>query len=636
MYVENIANITPEIILSNSLFDEIFDIEDEFEKAKILLTVEERAKLLGKKTEFGKLLRAYRSQKKNELKAKQKQGLNEFVGSGMTEFTSEAYDNYRCGQWIANDNGIIVFKMGFPAEACSHPIMPIKILTNAETGFCKVNLAFKIKNRWKEIVVDKEIISSSSKIVSLSRYGIRVTSENAKMLVSYLSDMEAMNEDLIKEQVSTSKLGWIGDEFIPYGKDIVFDSESNLKSVFDSITECGSREEWYQLVKNIRQDGKFENKIYLVGSFASVVLKKVNALPFVINLFGETGKGKTVAMMLAASVWANPAEGAYLSDAKSTPTALEMRLNFLNNMPMFLDDMAQIKSQYHDDFTHLVYLWCSGQGKSRSNRNLGLNAATNWKNIILTNAERSLLNETASGGAVNRIIDVEMQDGYLFENGNKVVETVKSNYGYAGREFVDVLQNMEDAEIKKIQQGFYNRIIGNAKKKNLEKEEKQVLPMSILLTADYLINKHLFQDGNILDFEHCCDILKNKSDVSENDRAYRFLIDEIQMNASKFATSKSNYVSGECWGFVEENSNYVIINGNAFKKMSENGNFSQKSFFTWAIKKDLIKTSTDGKPKIQTRIGSINARCVHLKVNDVEENDDFVPVPKDGELPFDV
>ena len=636
MYIEDIAGITTETILSNALFDEIFSIDDEFEKAKILLTIEERAKILGKKTAFEKLLKAYAKKKKNEMQANTSSGLNEYAAAGVTEFTGGDYPSYNCGQWIANDHGISIYSMGFPKEACSHPIMPTQILTNAETGFCKVKIAFKVKGRWKEIVVDKEIIASSNKIVSLSRNGIRVTSENAKALVSYLSDMESWNEDLIKEQVSTSKLGWIGDEFMPYGENIIFDNESNLKGVFESITECGVRDEWYNLAKKVRKDGKFENKIYLVGSFASVIVKLVNALPFVVNLHGVTGKGKTVTMMLAASVWANPSEGQYLSDAKSTPTALEMRLNFLNNMPMFLDDMAQIKSQYHDDFTHLVYLWCSGQGKSRSNRNLGLNAATNWKNIILTNAERSLLSDTASGGAINRIIDVEMSDGYLFENGNQTVEILKSNYGFAGREFIELLQGMDQADIKKIQQGFYNRIIGRAKVVGVEKEEKQILPMSILLAADYLINKHLFKDGCVLDFEHCFNILKNKNEVSENIRAYNFLIDEIQMNASKFTTSKSDYVSGECWGFIEDNSDYAIINSNAFKKMSENGNFSQNSFFTWAIKNNYIKTDGKGKPKIQTRIGNINARCVHLKVNNLEENDDFVPVPKDGELPFDV
>ena len=638
MYIEDITKIDKDAILSNALFDEIFSIDDEFEKAKILLSIEERAKIIDKKTEFNKLLRAYTKKKKAEVKANQSSGFNEYQNSGMTSFSGGDYQDYNCGQWVANDNGVCLYTPLGMKEACSHPIMPIQILTNAETGFCKINLAYKLKNRWKEIVVDKEIISSSSKIVSLSRFGIRVNSENAKNLVSYLTDMEAMNEDSIKEQVSTSKLGWINDEFMPYGENIVFDSESSLKTIFESIKEDGSREEWYRLIKQIRKDGKFENKIYLVGSFASVLVKLVNALPFVVNLYGETGKGKTVAMMMAASVWANPSEGCYLSDAKSTPTALEMKLNFLNNMPMFLDDMAQIKSQYHDDFTQLVYLWCSGTGKARSNRNLGLNASTSWKNIILTNAERSLLNDTASGGAINRIIDVEMQDGYLFENGNQTVEILKNNYGHAGREFIELIQSMDNAEIKKIQQGFYNRILGRAKKSGKEKEEKQVLPMSILLTADYLINKHLFKDDCTLDFETCFNILKNKNEVSENIRAYNFLIDEIQMNASKFVKKKDEFSPIECWGIIEEDAEYAVINGNAFKKMSEKGNFSQKGFFTWAIKNKYIEPAKNGDVKRQTRIGNVNARCVYLKIkeDDNSEMDEFVPVPKDGDIPFDI
>lgn len=635
MYIEDFDKITKENILSRDLFKEILEIEDDFKKAEVLLLVEQIADDLNKKTEFTKLLRAYIKQQKNEIASKRDNAM--FGSNGLTSFTGSEYQDYKCGIWLANDNGVRTFTMMGEKEACSHPIMPVQSLVNAETGFCKVKLAFKLKGKWKDVVVDKEIISSASKIVSLSKHGIRVTSENAKTLVQYLSDMEALNEYDISEQVSTSKLGWINGEFMPYGSNIVFDNEQNLKNVFDSIICHGSKEEWYRLIMDVRASEKMESKIYLVSSFASVLLDIVNALPFIVNLHGTSGKGKTVALMLAASVWADPSEGKFMTDAKSTTTASEIRLNFLNNLPLLIDDMAQVKEQYRDDFSQLIYAWCSGSGKGRGNKGMGLNASMTWRNIIITNAERSLVNEFAQGGAINRIIDVEMGDGYIFENGNKVVDVLKENYGYAGREFVELLQSMDKKEVQEIQKGYYNRIINRCKKIKTEKEEKQMLPMSVLLATDYLIEKHLFRDGCLLDFNACVDLLKSKNEVSENERAYSFVMDEIQLNNSKFASKDDVKTLMECWGIIDTENSLAIINGNAFKRIMEKGNFSEKTFLSWLAKNNKIELDADGRMKKNKKINGVQARCVFLKLPgylQVDENGWIIHDEDQEKLPF--
>ena len=52
-------------------------------------------------------------------------------------------------------------------------------------------------------------MATASKITALSKRGIAVTSENAKLLVRFLSDVENLNDNEIQVQYSTSKLGWI-------------------------------------------------------------------------------------------------------------------------------------------------------------------------------------------------------------------------------------------------------------------------------------------------------------------------------------------------------------------------------------------------------------------------------------------
>ena len=94
----------------------------------------------------------------------------------------------RCGSWLAADDGIRTFNKDYDNEVvvCYHPILPIGRLRNLETGEEQIRLAYKRNHRWMEITVPKDIISSASKIVSLSKLGVSVTSENAKLLVKYL------------------------------------------------------------------------------------------------------------------------------------------------------------------------------------------------------------------------------------------------------------------------------------------------------------------------------------------------------------------------------------------------------------------------------------------------------------------
>nr|DAD99650.1 MAG TPA: active helicase ring shaped helicase [Siphoviridae sp. ct6bb17] len=618
-------------ILSIKTIESIMDEDDLLAREVMIQEAMDRAEQLKCLTKFKTLINAAKKEEKRLIElAKRDVRAGAKTSNNVTDFTG-CDESYDCGAWVANDNGVRTYTVMGERLACYHPIIPVARMINIQTGKEKVKLKFKKGAMWKDIVIDKSIIASSSKIVALADYGVSVTSENSKALVSYLSDVENLNVEEIEVRNSTSKLGWIKDDFVPYDVNVYFDNESNFKMLYESIRKEGKREKWYDLVKGIRATSRLEPKIYMASAFASVLIEPLNALPFIVNLWGDTGKGKTVALMLAASIYAFPGNNEYVTDPKSTITALETRTNFLNNFPVLIDDMSQIKNRFDDDFSTLVYFLCSGKGKERSNVNLGINATNSWKNVFLTNNEHSLVTETMQGGAVNRIIDVEMEEGYIFDNGNHVVEVIKKNYGYAGEEFIELVKDIGFDEISKIQKDFQQRIQDRAKEIGVEKEEKQVLPMSIILTADKLATENLFNDGQYLDFETCFNLLKDKDAVSENQRAYEHMISEIGINKNNFiiqGSSRDDY--RQIWGVLE--GEYAIILKNVFDKICKEANCSSRTFLSWARKKELIRVGKDGKSTKTKRINGIVQRCIWLKLPD--DNDDFVDVEK-GQLPFD-
>jgi putative DNA primase/helicase len=630
----DIQNLNISEITSDDIFLELLADESEIEKMRNEIALTERAKALGVKVKFEQMLKAFKSEKKKFDKKKIVPIKND-MADGITHFNCD-YDDLYCGQWICSDRGIYTLTMWGESWACPHPILITKILSNAETGFIRVQLAFKVRGKWIEKFVDKETISSASKIISLSNYGIMVNSENAKNLIRYLTDIESLNADTIVEQVSTSRLGWINGEFMPYGKNILLDNEQAFRTVFNSIKEHGIREKWYDLARKIRSSGRFEPYINLIASISSPIVEMVNGLPFIVDLYGKTGNGKTVSMMLASSVWANPSDNEYITDPKSTVTALELRLNFLNNFPMLIDDMAQLKNKYDGDFSELVYFLCSGKGKDRANQSLSINKSTIWKNVIIVNSEHSMITETMQGGAINRIIDIEAKSGAFFENGNYVVEILKENYGFCGKEFVDLLKKIGIDEVKKMQRQFADDIALCAKKIGVEKEEKQIIPMSILLTADKLATDHLFKDEQYLDLDYCVSILKSKGDVSEDERAYEYIMSDVAININKFKPDVNGYYKGDCWGLIEDG--YIIIMVNVFNQMAKRGNFSSMGFLSWAKEKGLLQLSNDGKNSKTKRLEGSVSKCVYLKLptDTVVSEDGFVKVDENSQemLPF--
>ena len=432
-------------ILAEEVFIEIFEQEDEIKKAQMLLSFQDRAKELGVKSQFDMLVRAYRRVEK-ESKA-QRRTQNSLL-ENWTNFTGK-YEAMKCGSWIASDDGIHTFNKDYTNEVivCYHPILPIGRLKNLETGEEQIRLAYKRNHKWTEITISKDMITSASKIVQLSKLGVSVTSENAKLLVKYLSDVENLNDDDIPVQKSTSKLGWIGQDFIPYDTDIIFDGDMQFKQLYESIGSYGNKQMWMDHVLELRKSGRMEIKFFLAASFASVLVGMTGALPFIVDLWGETEGGKSVAMMLAASIWANPADSTYIGDFKTTDVQLEVRSDLLNHLPLMLDDSSKVSARIRDNFEGVVYDLCSGKGKSRSNRELGIRKENRWKNAILTNGERPLSSYVTQGGAINRILEVECKEK-VFQDPQYTAELLKKNYGFAGKRFVRILKEMGVDEIK--------------------------------------------------------------------------------------------------------------------------------------------------------------------------------------------
>lgn len=646
MYIENIEKLDKDSFQQRELYEELLAIESELDRGLLVSKIREKAKKEDALKTFDATWRGAQKDKARFDKMMLSES-NTIYSKALTDFSKlDEGMQYQCGEWIADDDGVrIRTDKGGTVIVCPHPIYPTRILRNTETGKYKVELEFVIRGQKRTIYVNRETLASPSKILKLADDSVQVTALSAPYLVKYLADLESMNPDIVKECISTSRLGWIDyidqdgtqtKKFLPYEQEIVFDNELSMKTLFDSIKSHGKAEKWYEHLRELRAKKQPELLINLAASFASVLVEPCGVLPFIVCLWGDTAIGKTVILKVCTSVWADPGEGKYITDAKATNTAMEIRLNILNSLPMTLDDMAQIKNQYDEDFSSLIYRWCAGKGRDRSNKELGLNKLTSWRNCTITNGERALTDESTQGGAVNRVIEIEASGEKIFnaQTGNKTTKIVENNYGFAGEDFIDLINELGMDKINSIYNAQYKKIVDTATQKGTEKEDKQVVPMALILTADELIGEYLFKDDVRLDINKCVDYLKNKGDISEHERAYEYLMNVIAANPSRFCESETEIPTKdtELWGFWK-NKNTIAINGSKFDKIMAEGNFQSRAFLSWCERQNLIELDPKGNKKKNVYFNKNVFRAVVIKTDHLDANADFITVEGDN-LPF--
>lgn len=624
MTIDTINEMDESTMQQKWVYEQIFSTGDDWERQELINTLTARAKALKCEKAVNGFLRVFKN------KAKGRPG-TVIQAANTTDFGNAGGD-LACGQWIATHDGVWRQTDRGNLIACYHPILPTVRLENIETGTEKITIAFKRGIFWKEVTVDKAVIASASKIVHLAQYGVSVTSETAKYLVAFLNDLENLNE--IKEQQSTSKLGWKRDGlFLPYdNEEIILDSANQFRELVTAIRPYGSADTWFDAVKTIRANKAHpEPQLYIAASFASVLVSKMNMLPFIVNLWGGTGTGKTVSLMVACSIWADPGGGHFITDSYATQNAFEIRLDVLNHLPLLMDDMSKVSDRFDNDFTDLIYLLCSGKGKDRSNVDLGLNKVKTWCNTILSNMERPLATESMKGGAINRILDFEISAGDIFPDGNTVATIVKNNFGHAGQIWLDFIREHE-GEIEALVKHYHEEIKAEAKRQNSTKEEKQIMPMALMLAVDQLATDNIFHDGIYLDLPWCVSQLKDIEEVSEGRRAYRVLMAFVDKQKPHFRPDRFTDIQIESYGFFDL-PYYVSIDPLTMREVSQKHNFSVRAFCSWAKKNNLLRANSDYQNVVQVDGRLQRFYTIRLEID--TQNNGFVDIDAKNESPFD-
>ena len=569
-----------------------------FTYRKALMKVDETARQLGY-SGFKSEMRDYAKEAGERINERDYANTTDFSGQPLT---------LDCGQYICTDDGVMLAAYGDTTVVCPHPIMLSGRLVNLDSGEVRLEVSFRRGAEWRTVVVEKVILASAAKIIDLARLGIAVDSENAKALVKYFTDLEAMNYDRLPERHSVARVGWTtSGKFVPYADSVEFDGAPGFRAVFDSFHPNGDRDAWFRAASKARNESTIA-RIVLAASLASALVNPLHALPFFVHIWGRSGNGKTMLLKLAASVWASPnsSEG-YVRNFNSTIVGLETAAGFFNSAPLCVDELQVVKNRR--DYDDIIYMLSEGQGRSRGSKDGSFQQIKSWQNTIITTGEMPITSDFSGAGAISRIIEISCGKERLLSDYRGLSDTLSHNWGFAGKEFVEGLTPQVLEAAKKVQEEYRAAFEASAT------TEKLALSASLILTADALAELLIWHTGTSLSAVDLAKYLPTEKEVDTNQRALEWLYGTIAENESKFDFSGDS-IPREVWGEYKTDGYDrpgVAIIASVLSRIMPEAGFNATAFRQWAATEGYLRRDAEGKSTFMVRLhGKPPTRCVWL------------------------
>lgn len=627
--LDGMDKLSPAEPFPDDVFYKIFEIEDNVERTQYIEMMRMKAKLLKRAREFNNVLQAFMIDYQQKMRA---------VGN-VTHFTEQRVE-LQCGPWKADDLGIFMQKFdknGMPVKvmACSHPVLPVEILKNVDTNEERVRLDYYKYGAWSSVTVNRDVCADNNSIVKvLSKIGVEVTSDNAKYLVRYISDCIGMNPAKLEPRRSINRLGWSGNDFMPYAEDIVYDGDKEYNSYFKNIKSSGDYGIWKDYCGMLRK-----NKIVrlaFAASFGSVLIEILRILPFVFHLWSsDSGTCKTVAIMAGMSIWGNPNLGALVKVMDGTKVGITRSAAFLYSIPYAGDELQTLKDKYTTNFDRIIYQVTEGVERIRGRASGGIEDTKTWRNSFLFNGEEPITKANSRSGSKNRVIEIEVE-GHLMEDGNHAVSVLTENHGHAGKILIEYLRNIEHGNLRDEYKAYFEAMC------KLDTTEKQAMAMSCILVADRILAEQIFTDEVPLSIGDVKQYLKSANEVDVAERAYQMVLNWVAKNPVRFQNPNGPDTTnkGEVWGRIDVNEErpdippVAVVNKDVLCEFLDKCGMDYTAVSKkWASKNRLIRNS-QGKYVHNTKVYGIKANYLKINMEPDTDEEGFMELEEQIELPF--
>lgn len=491
----------------------------------------------------------------------------------------------------------------------SAPIFIARRYIDAETDHIFLTLAFYQIDKLKTMTVPRSWISSTGKILKLSDYGLPVHSGNARKLIDYLHDFEAINQHHIPTQSVYHSNGWKtfdGQPLFIAGEQVVCSSQERPNIVFrtgagfehlgGALHQEGSFEIWKETIREAMIYPKVAFAVYC--SFAAPLLSLVNAPNFVVHYWGRTSVGKTTTLSVASSVWGRPEQeaGGLIMPWNTTSFYVEQTATFMNDLPIFKDDC-----QATDDslLSHALYMIANRVGKGRGDKGGSIKASPSWQTICLSTGEKKLSETTTFHGVKARTIELEGSpfDDRLPELVNQLKMTLRGHYGHAGPVFLrSLLANLNRQEL---QQRYIDKRNALSMIATDEISDRMTHYFAIVWLSAELVEQYLGLTSNYdVDIPQLFQSTTQQKEEKLSNQALKGILDFVQQN-NRYIAGKEGFAvtQNERWGVWKERK-YLALKREVLVNALESQGFNANEVFDVWEREGWLKR--DGRQRTYT------------------------------------
>ena len=333
-----------------------------------------------------------------------------------------------------------------------------------DDGSISLEVAWKDGDQWTERLYNREHVFDSSKIIGRAAGdGMPVSSANNNVMVEYIAAYEEHNMTLIPPAYSSSTFGWQGShgnltkhgflfgnrQIGGNGRQIEFrGSGPGDVTEGDLYRSVGTFEAWKAALGKLAALPAF--KVLLYAALAPPLLPILAAPNMIVEIVGDTSRGKTTAMEVAQSCWR--ASKTMFDTWDNTVVGFETKAHLHTDVPLFIDDTkTAIEHGKKQQLAKVIYQFVSGKGRGRGARDGGQRASSFWRSLMITSGEVPSSDIAQSEGAAARVLSLwgtPLGDKVSAEAATTAQEVVdhllNENYGHAGPRVVLWLHENRD------------------------------------------------------------------------------------------------------------------------------------------------------------------------------------------------
>jgi putative DNA primase/helicase len=318
-------------------------------------------------------------------------------------------------------------------------------------------LRFRNKlNHWQTWNMPTRLLAGRSDelLKELLDMGLAVNHQKRAQIAAYIS---SVTPD--KSIWTASQVGWFDGSFvlpdttIGNGEDsVLFQSESNAHPEYGT---AGTLAAWRSQIASLCV-GNPLLMFTVATAFAGTLLKPCNMDGIGFHIFGDSSKGKTTGLKLAASVWGE--WGKYKRVWKTTANGLEGAAALFNDGLLALDEIGDGDAK---DISEALYMIGNGTGKQRANVLGHAQAVRTWRVAVLSNGEKTIEAHlaqkglTVKAGQLVRFLQIPLSGQHgAFDNlhgladARTLADTLAKHanhvYGVAGRAYLTQLTQDPD------------------------------------------------------------------------------------------------------------------------------------------------------------------------------------------------